>query len=69
MTKNQFLSTPDAVSDSKIGLFVFMVSLNLPPFGYTLKKESGRVFILDIIRKKYLVLTPEEWYDNILFII
>jgi Type I restriction enzyme R protein N terminus (HSDR_N) len=61
MTKNPFLTTPDAVSDAKIGLFVFMVSLNLPPFGYTLKKESGRIFILDIIRKKYLVLTPEEW--------
>ena len=45
----------------KIGLFAFMVSLNLPPFNYTLKRESDRVFILDIIRKKYLVLTPEEW--------
>jgi len=38
-----------------------MVSLNLPPFDHKLKKENGRVYILDIIRKKYLVLTPEEW--------
>ncbi|MBA4057051.1 MAG: restriction endonuclease subunit R [Marivirga sp.] len=38
-----------------------MVSLNLPAFDYVLKKESGKVFILDVIRKKYLVLTPEEW--------
>lgn len=38
-----------------------MVSLNLPAFDYVLKKEAGKVFILDIIRKKYLVLTPEEW--------
>ena len=38
-----------------------MVTLNLPAFDYVLKKEDGKVFILDIIRKKYLVLTPEEW--------
>lgn len=38
-----------------------MVALNLPTFDYVLKKEAGKVFILDIIRKKYLVLTPEEW--------
>jgi hypothetical protein len=38
-----------------------MDKLNLPPFDYVLKKEEGKVFILDIIRKKYLVLTPEEW--------
>lgn len=38
-----------------------MVKLNLPAFEYVLKKEEGRVLILDIIRKKYLVLTPEEW--------
>jgi len=38
-----------------------MVTLNLPAFDYVLKKEAGKVFILDIIRKKYLVLTPEEW--------
>lgn len=45
----------------KIGLFALMVTLNLPSFDYTLRKENGQVFILDIIRKKYLVLTPEEW--------
>lgn len=38
-----------------------MVTLNLPPYDYVLKKEDGKIFILDIIRKKYLVLTPEEW--------
>lgn len=38
-----------------------MVTLNLPAFDYVLKKEDGKIFILDIIRKKYLVLTPEEW--------
>ncbi|MEO7694419.1 MAG: type I restriction enzyme HsdR N-terminal domain-containing protein [Chryseolinea sp.] len=38
-----------------------MIALNLPTFEYILKKESGKMFILDILRKKYLVLTPEEW--------
>jgi predicted type IV restriction endonuclease len=35
--------------------------LNLPPITPNLKKEQGKVFIFDIIRKKYVVLTPEEW--------
>jgi hypothetical protein len=30
-------------------------------FDATLKKEQGKVYIFDNIRKKYLVLTPEEW--------
>ncbi|HEY3404749.1 MAG TPA: type I restriction enzyme HsdR N-terminal domain-containing protein [Ohtaekwangia sp.] len=38
-----------------------MISLNLPSFEYQLKKEDGKVLIFDSIRKKYLVLTPEEW--------
>jgi len=52
----------DSVSFVKLLVyFAPMVTLNLPSFDYTLKKENGQVFILDIIRKKYLVLTPEEW--------
>lgn len=35
--------------------------LNLPAFDYKTKKEGGRNFILDLIRRKYVVLTPEEW--------
>jgi len=35
--------------------------LNLPPITPNLKKEQGKVFIFDNIRKKYVVLTPEEW--------
>lgn len=38
-----------------------MNQLNLPAFSPSLKKENGKVYILDIIRKKYVVLTPEEW--------
>ena len=38
-----------------------MIKLNLPDFDYKLKKAEGKVWIFDVIRKKYLVLTPEEW--------
>lgn len=38
-----------------------MQKLNLPDFELTLRKEEGKVWIFDVIRKKYLVLTPEEW--------
>lgn len=38
-----------------------MIALNLPSFQYQLKKENEKVLIFDILRKKYLVLTPEEW--------
>lgn len=38
-----------------------MFKLNLPDFNITVRKEEGKVWIFDIIRKKYIVLTPEEW--------
>lgn len=38
-----------------------MVSLNLPQINYNIRKNKGKVEIFDIIRKKFIVLTPEEW--------
>jgi hypothetical protein len=38
-----------------------MHQLNLPSFDYKLKKADGKVWIFDLIRKKYIVLTNEEW--------
>lgn len=38
-----------------------MDRLNLPTYSFTVKSEGGRKFILDPIRKKYVVLNPEEW--------
>lgn len=35
--------------------------LNLPEYTFRLKKEAGRFFIFDTIRKKYVVLNAEEW--------
>jgi hypothetical protein len=38
-----------------------MVKLNLPEYEYSVKKDEGKVWIFDIIRKRFIVLTPEEW--------
>jgi hypothetical protein len=38
-----------------------MQILNLPTYDFKLKDQDGVVRIFDEIRKKYLVLTPEEW--------
>ena len=38
-----------------------MQKLNLPIYSIKLKKEHNKTFVFDPIRKKYLILTPEEW--------
>jgi Type I restriction enzyme R protein N terminus (HSDR_N) len=38
-----------------------MTQLNLPSYDYKTKEMDGKTYVFDIIRKKYLVLTPEEW--------
>jgi hypothetical protein len=38
-----------------------MQKLNLPAYGFRLKNAGGKVWIFDVIRKKFVVLTPEEW--------
>lgn len=37
------------------------IALKYPPFDVRLKKIGGQNYIFDFIRKKWLVLTPEEW--------
>lgn len=37
------------------------VPLNLPPYAFKLKKKNGLLYVFDDLRKKHLVLTPEEW--------
>ncbi|MFL0101673.1 type I restriction enzyme HsdR N-terminal domain-containing protein [Tenacibaculum maritimum] len=38
-----------------------MQQLNLPEYFFKLKSNEKHTFIFDRIRKKYVVLTPEEW--------
>ena len=38
-----------------------MVALNLPAFEYKVRTVGQRTQIFDKIRKKFVVLTPEEW--------
>lgn len=38
-----------------------MQKLNLPEYDLKLRQADGRTEILDQCRKKFLVLTPEEW--------
>lgn len=40
---------------------ISLPELNLPPFEPVLSKSEGKLWIFDPLRKKYLVLTPEEW--------
>ena len=38
-----------------------MRKLNLPLFEFKIKKENNNTIIFDQIRKKWIILTPEEW--------
>ena len=35
--------------------------MNLPPYEIKIRETDGRRTILDILRRKYVALTPEEW--------
>jgi hypothetical protein len=38
-----------------------MQPLNLPTYTFKIKSNENNYVIFDIVRKKYVVLTPEEW--------
>ena len=38
-----------------------MQPLNLPTYSFKIKSEDNRKYIFDEIRRKFLLLTPEEW--------
>lgn len=38
-----------------------MLSLNLPAFDTKINVRNGKNVIFDVIRKRYVALTPEEW--------
>lgn len=37
------------------------LSLNFPEFEFKIQESEGKLSIFDSLRKKYLILTPEEW--------
>lgn len=37
------------------------MKLNFPEFELQIKREKGKLFVFDRLRKKYVVLSPEEW--------
>ncbi len=38
-----------------------MQALNFPAYQFKLKSSENKQYIFDVIRKKYIVLSPEEW--------
>lgn len=38
-----------------------MLELNLPSYKYRIEQRDGKLAIFDPIRKKFIILTPEEW--------
>lgn len=47
-----------------------MKKLNLPDANLVISKKEGRIFVFDIIRKKEVVLTEEEWVrQHILYLL
>lgn len=38
-----------------------MLSLNLPAFDAKIETRNGKNVIFDVIRRRYVALTPEEW--------
>ncbi|WP_019038605.1 type I restriction enzyme HsdR N-terminal domain-containing protein [Psychroflexus tropicus] len=38
-----------------------MQKLNFPNYSFKIKSKENKILIFSLLRKKYLVLTPEEW--------
>ncbi len=38
-----------------------MINLNLPKYSFRIKNKENKLYIFDMIRKKNIILTPEEW--------
>ncbi len=38
-----------------------MQALNLPPVSLNIRNRAGKTYVFDIFRKRFVVLTPEEW--------
>lgn len=38
-----------------------MLALNLPHYPYKIRTKEEKYYIFDVLRRKYVSLTPEEW--------
>lgn len=38
-----------------------LLPLNLPPYPFKISDHNGRLSLFDVIRKRNIILTPEEW--------
>lgn len=38
-----------------------MIKIKYPPYQPKIKKQAGKEFIFDEFRKRWVILTPEEW--------
>ena len=38
-----------------------MLTLNFPAYNFRFKNSENKIYIFDVIRKKFVVLLPEEW--------
>ena len=38
-----------------------MQELNLPVYEFRIKTEGGKEYIFDLVRRRFVLLTPEEW--------
>ena len=38
-----------------------LVPLHLPPYAFKITDQNGQLTLFDVIRKKNIIITPEEW--------
>lgn len=38
-----------------------MLSLNFPEYSFRFKNSENKIAVFDVLRKKFVLLTPEEW--------
>ena len=57
-------SAKEIISEQSTTMIIFdynMRDLNFPEYEFSQKTVKGKTYLFDAIRKKYILLTPEEW--------
>ena len=58
---NKFVSNASKVFIISVKIQSKVQKLNLPSYDFNLRTINDKQFIYDVYRKKYVLLTPEEW--------